>query len=243
MPGKADVKIVSSSKNFRRVSDIEINIIPNKGVIIKVNKKGNHYEVAGFDICQEYVVSVSFKIAPACSKFKTNSSVIEFPKEKFIVDEPYCFYNQTHINITMNSVNSRELYLNLTLLNNIFMRNITNTLTLPMKKLKDITFQNFTASISLCEHRCRKCGATRSFTCYSTNPPSGSDSANTSYFSTSTIVALGTIGGLIFIAVCIFLFWLILFKRKINYFNPGGSTLSNANSIESPNNELILSEV
>ena len=143
----------------------------------------------------------------------------------------------------MNSVNLRKLYLNLTLLNNIFMRNITNTLTFPMKKLKDITFQNFTANISLCEHRCRKCGVIRSFTCYSTNPPSGSDSANTSYFSTSTIVALGAIGGLIFIAVCISLVWLILFKRKINYFDPAGRTLSNANSIESPNNELILTKV
>ena len=140
MPGKADVKIISSNKNFRRVSDIGIKIIPNNGVIIEVNKKGNYYEVTGFDISQQYVVSVLFKVAPACSMFKANSSVIEFPKENFIVDEPYCFYNQTHINITMNSVKSREPYLNLTLLNDTFMRNITNTVTMPTQKFEDISF-------------------------------------------------------------------------------------------------------
>ena len=93
MPGKADVKIISSNKNFRRLSDIGINIIPNDGVITKVNKKGNYYKVIGFDMCQQYVVSVSFKVAPVCDMFNTNSSAIEFPKEKFIVDEPYCLYN------------------------------------------------------------------------------------------------------------------------------------------------------
>ena len=139
MPGKADVKIISSISSIW-VSDIGIKIIPNNEVIIEVNKKGNYYEVIGFDICQQYVVSVLFKVAPACSMFKANSSVIEFPKENFIVDEPYCFYNQTHINITMNSVKSRELYLNLTLLNGIFMKNITNTVTLPTQKLEDISF-------------------------------------------------------------------------------------------------------
>ena len=119
---------------------IVIKIIPNNGVIIEVNKKGNYYEVIRLDICQQYVVSVSFKVAPACSMFKTNSSVIEFPNENFIVDEPYCFYNQTHINITMNSVKSREPYLNLTLLNDTFMRNITNTVTMPTQKFEDISF-------------------------------------------------------------------------------------------------------
>ena len=139
MPGKADVKIISSISSIW-VSDIGIKIIPNNEVIIEVNKKGNYYEVIGFDICQQYVVSVLFKVAPACSMFKINSSVKEFPKEKFTVDESYCFYNQTHINITMNSVKSRELYLNLTLLNGIFMKNITNTVTLPTQKLEDISF-------------------------------------------------------------------------------------------------------
>ena len=119
---------------------IVIKIILSNGVIIEVNKKGNYYEVIRLDICQQYVVSVSFKVAPACNMFKTNSSVIEFPKENFIVDELYCFYNQTHINITMNSANSRELYLNLTLLNDTFMRNITNTVTMPTQKFEDISF-------------------------------------------------------------------------------------------------------
>ena len=215
MPGKPDVKIKSSSKNFRPVSDIEINIIPNNGAILKEHKKENHYGLSGFDICQKCVIKVSLEIAPACGKCKLNSSVIEFSKEKFIADEPFCFYNQTHINVTMNSVNFPELYLNLTLLNNIFMRNITNNLTLPTKKLKDITFQNVTANISLCVHRCRKCGVTRSFTCYSKNPPIGSDSGNTSYFSTSIIVVLGIGGGLLFIAMCISLCWFIFVKRKI----------------------------
>ena len=139
MPGKADVKIISSISSIW-VSDIGIKIIPNNKVIIEVNKKGNYYEVIGFDICQQYVVSVLFKVAPARSMFKINSSVMEFPKEKFTVDESYCFYNQTHINITMNSVKSRELYLNLTLLNGIFMKNITNTVTLPTQKFEDISF-------------------------------------------------------------------------------------------------------
>ena len=252
MPGKADVKVTLSSKNFRQVSDIEINIIPNNGAIIKEYKKENHYEVSGFDICQKYVIGVSLEIAPACGKSKINSSVIEFPEEKFIVDETYCFYNQTHINITMNSVSLPGLYLNLTLLNNIFMRNITNTLTLPMKKLKDITFQNFSANFSLCVHRCRKCGVTRSFICYSKNPPLGSDSANTGYFSTSIIVVLGIVGGLLFIVMCISLFWFIFVKRKMTYSlekrklrktNLAGSTLSNANLIQSPNDESIFTEV
>ena len=236
MPGKADVKIISSSKTFRRVSDVEICIISNNGAIFKRYKKENHYEVSGFDICQEYVVSVSFKMAPACNKSKINSSMIELPKGKFIVDEPCCFYNHTHINITMNSVNLPHIYLNLTLLNSIFIRNITNTLILPTKKLEDTVLPIFTANISLSVHRCRKCGVTRSFTCYSKNLPSGSDSANTSYFSTSTIVALGTVGGPLFVAVCISLSWFIFVKRKLNYSlekhqsrknNPAASTLSN----------------
>ena len=84
MPGKADVKIISSSKNFSRVSDVEISIIPNNGAIFKKYKKENHYEVLGFDICQEYVVSVSFKMAPACNKSTINSSVIQFPKGMFL---------------------------------------------------------------------------------------------------------------------------------------------------------------
>ena len=96
------------------------------------------------------------------------------------------------------------------------MRNITNTLALSTKKLEEITFQQFTANISLCVHRCRKCGVTQSFTCYSKNPPSGTDSANTSYFSSSMIVALGIVGGVLFIAICIFLFWFIFMKREIN---------------------------
>ena len=50
----------------------------------------------------------------------------------------------------MNSVNLPEIYLNLTLLNNIFIRNITNTLILLTKKLEDTIFPNFIANISLC---------------------------------------------------------------------------------------------
>ena len=112
----------------------------------------------------------------------------------------------------MNLVNLRELYLNLTLFNDILITNITNNLTVPAKKLEDISFQSFTATLSLCVHRCGKCEATRSFTCYTRNPRSGSDSANTSYFSTSTIIALGTLGGLIFVDVFISLYCFIFFK-------------------------------
>ena len=79
MPGQAYVQIISCSKNVRQVSDIEIEIISNNGATIKKYKKGNHYEVSGFDICQVYVITISFKIVPSCGKSKVNSGVIEFP--------------------------------------------------------------------------------------------------------------------------------------------------------------------
>ena len=91
--------------------------------------------------------------------------------------------------------------------------------------------------------RCGKCGATQSFTIYTRNHCSGLDSANMSYLSNGTIAALGTLGGLIFVAMFISLFWFIFFKRNSNYFKPAASTLSDTNSIEPPNNELLVTDI
>ena len=101
-------------------------------------------------------------------------------------------------------------------------------------------------------HRYKKCGVAQSFTCYSKNPPLGSDSANTSYFSSSMIVALGIVGGVLFITISIFLFWFFFMKREIypslekhllKKFRPAESTWSNSSLIQPLNNEPIFNKV
>ena len=59
----------------------------------------------------------------------------KFPTEQLIIDEPKCFYNQTHINITLELKYSSELYINLTLLNKQIVRNLSKSLEISRKKI------------------------------------------------------------------------------------------------------------
>ena len=157
----------------------------------------------------------------------------KFPTEQLIIDEPKCFYNQTHINITLELKYSSELYINLTLLNKQIVRNLSKSLEISRKELKEINLRKFPANVSLCVHRwCTKCGVTRLFTCYSKHPHLVSHSAKKSYFSTTIIVTLGTVGGLLFVSMCTSLLWFIFAKRKIN-----------TDLIYPPSNEPMYAEV
>lgn len=157
----------------------------------------------------------------------------KFPTEQLIIDEPKCFYNQTHINITLELKYSLELYINLTLLNKQIVRNLSKSLEISRKELKEINLRKFPANVSLCVHRwCTKCGVTRLFTCYSKHPHLVSHSAKKSYFSTTIIVTLGTVGRLLFVSMCTSLLWFIFAKRKIN-----------TDLIYPPSNEPMYAEV
>ena len=161
---------------------------------------------------KKYAVFVNYNATHAW-QMKTK----KFPKVQLNGDKPKCYYNQTHINIMTELEDSSAGSFMLTLLNNRINRNFTKNFVISRKELKEINLQNFTANISLCVHSwCTGCGIIWSFTCYSKQSSSVSHSTKKKIFPTSIIVTLGTVGGLLFVAMCTPLFWFIFIKRKIN---------------------------
>ena len=177
---------------------------------------------------KKYAVFVNYNATHAW-QMKIN----EFPKVQLNDDKPKCYYNQTHINIMTELEDSSEGSIRLTLLNNRINRNFTKNFVISRKEFKEINLQNSTANISLCVHSwCTGCGIRWSFTCYSKQVSSVPHSAKKKFFSTSIIVTLGTVGGLLFVAMWTSLLWFIFIKRKMEN-----------DLIQPPNNEPIYAEV
>ena len=158
---------------------------------------------------------------------------IKFLKVQLNVEKPNCSYNETHMNIITKSKDTSKPKIKLVLLNNRVVRDFKIFLAISRKELKEINFQNVTANLLICgDGRCSECGATWSFFCNPKHTTSVSHSENKSFFSTSIIVTLSTIGGLLFVAMCTSLFWFVFVKRK-----------KNLDLIQPSNNEPIYEEL
>ena len=158
---------------------------------------------------------------------------IKFLKVQLNVEKPNCSYNETHMNIITKSKDTSKPEIKLSLLNNRVVRDFNDFLAISRKELKEINFQNVTANRLICgDGRCSECGVRWSFFCNPKHPTSVSHSENKSVSSTSIIVTISTIGGLLFVAMCTSLFWFVFVKRK-----------KNLDLIQPPNNEPIYEEL
>ena len=154
---------------------------------------------------------------------------IKFLKVQSNVEKQKCFYIGRHVNIITKSKDTSKPEIKLALRNNRVVRDFKNFLAISRKEFIQILIAN----LLICEDgRCSECGATWSFLCNPMHLTSVSRSENKSFFSTSIIVTLSTIGGLLFVAVYTSLFWFVFVKRK-----------RNLGLIQPPKNEPIYEEV
>ena len=208
--GKADIKI----RGFHEIpefKDTDVRVIPNKySDIKKIN--GKLFKMSVSDLCQIYILTTKVESLPKCTNWKLPPKTVRFPINSGSVNISSCQYNQSTAKLITSAVNDSLVYLNFSLENESFKKNVTRELTLPTKWFKRKPKKNITVSVQICAHGCNRCEIKKNFTCYSTIPIP----LKVEEISSNIILILCVVAGITFLGMCGIVLWFIQTKRTKN---------------------------
>ena len=150
--GKVDIQI-GPFHDIPRLVDTTLNIAPSNNVSIK-KSNDKRFEISGLNICPRYNITVELKTWPTCTNWKVKSILLDFLSEGLNVNDFFCKFNRTHINLNTSADSSSQFYYKLSFMNEMSIKNYTKEITLPSKWLKNELRNNITAFVKLCAHGC-----------------------------------------------------------------------------------------